>query len=113
MSRAKSIRKSVLKKQKLQRTKNQGIPRNKSFRGAQLRQMKEFNQFIRKQIAAGKLVDHADAGLPQTIVQTEPYDGPLTTGYLETEEPLMEEEKENIEISYEESNENDQETHTF
>lgn len=74
MSKAKSIRKKVLKKNKEVRKNTQGLPREKSNGAKMGKMMKEFNAFVRRkqyeenirQIVE-KSVTHEELGLPEEI----------------------------------------------
>lgn len=67
MTKARSIRKSVLKKKKIARKNAEGTPKRKSVGARQVKMMREFNQFIQKQIKEGKVISHEEAGLPEVI----------------------------------------------
>lgn len=74
MSKAKSIRKKVLKKNKEVRRNTQGLPREKSNGAKMGKMMKEFNAFVRRKqyeesirMMAEKAISHEEAGLPEEV----------------------------------------------
>ena len=67
MSKAKAVRKKVLKKSKEIRRKTEGLPRAKSNRGYTRKLIKEFNAYVAQKMREGNLVSHEDVGLPDEV----------------------------------------------
>lgn len=62
-----TIRKKVLEKKKRARRNKEGTPRASTMRRFARKQMKEFNNYIKRKFLEGKLNTHQQAGLPEEL----------------------------------------------
>ena len=81
-----TIRKSVREKNKRRRRLMEGTPRVSTMKRIAKRQLKDFNNYVKRKFLEGQLKSHQEVGLPQEITGLD----------LENFEIIKEQLKENI-----------------